>query len=96
MPHAENIDALYAQVRRRLVETGEWEQIRAAMSAKLNESGWTDDVHHKSKEMARNMEPLSFSTLHAEFAPRAETSVPLAVKREISSLVRQHLEKQFE
>ncbi|KAF8874518.1 hypothetical protein CPB84DRAFT_1797410 [Gymnopilus junonius] len=64
-------------------------------------------------ELARNMEPLSFSTLHAEVAPRAESmsfrslsltyllkkyqaSVPLAVKREISSLIRQHLEKQFE
>lgn len=26
-----------------------FDRIRAAMSAKLNESGWTDDVHHKSK-----------------------------------------------
>ncbi|PPQ71172.1 hypothetical protein CVT26_011033 [Gymnopilus dilepis] len=96
MPHAESIDALFTQVRRRLVESGEWEQIRAALSAKLNESGWTDDIHHKSKEVARNMEPLSFSKLHADFAPRAETSVPLAVKREISNMIRQHLEKQFE
>jgi len=95
MPHVD-VNALYIQVRRRLVESGEWEQIRAAMNAKLNESGWSDDVHHKSKELARNMDPLSFKALHAEFAPRAETSIPLAVKREISSLIRQHLEKQFE
>jgi len=95
MPHAD-VNALYVEVRRRLVESGEWEQIRAAMNARLNESGWTDDVHHKSKELARNMEPLSFKALLGESAHRAENSIPLSVKREISSLIRQHIEKQFE
>ncbi|KAF9474499.1 hypothetical protein BDN70DRAFT_884754 [Pholiota conissans] len=90
------LNALYIQIRRRLIETGEWEQIRAIMAAKLNESGWCDDVHHKSKEMARNMDPLSFNKLLADISPKAQTSVPLAVKREVSSVIRQHLEKQFE
>ncbi|KDR72784.1 hypothetical protein GALMADRAFT_101107 [Galerina marginata CBS 339.88] len=94
MPHVD-VNALYVQVRRRLVESGEWEQIRAVMNAKLNESGWCDEVHHKSKELARNMDPLSFKALHAEFA-RADTAIPLAVKREISGLIKQQLEKQFE
>ncbi|KIM43344.1 hypothetical protein M413DRAFT_444172 [Hebeloma cylindrosporum] len=89
-------DALYGQIRRRLIETGEWDQIRAVMSAKLNESGWSDDVHHRSKELARNMDPLSFARLLGEISPKAQTSIPLAVKRELSTLIRQHVEKQFE
>lgn len=104
------------------------------MFAKLNESGWCDEVRHKSKghysplmksrelwlnervgaEMARNMDPLSFTKLLAEITPRAASSmsyfvptvlythisgaasIPLAVKREVSTVIRQHLEKQFE
>ncbi|KAF8152342.1 hypothetical protein B0H34DRAFT_724782 [Crassisporium funariophilum] len=92
---ASDVNTLYAQVRRRLIESGEWDQIRTAMCAKLNESGWADDIHHRSKESARNMDPLSFHTLLAEVSQRAQT-IPLAVKREISGLIRQHIEKQFE
>jgi len=95
MPHSD-VNALYSQIRRRLIESGEWDNLRAIMSAKLNESGWCDDVHHKSKEAARNMDPISFKSLHSEFSPRAENSIPLSVKRELSNLIRQHIEKQFE
>ncbi|KAF8955894.1 transcription factor e(y)2-domain-containing protein [Flammula alnicola] len=95
MPHVD-VNALYLQVRKRLIESGEWEQIRAVMCAKLNESGWSDDMHHRSKEMARNMDPLSFNKLLSEITPRAQTSLPLAVKREVSAVIRQHIEKQFE
>ncbi|TFK35876.1 transcription factor e(y)2-domain-containing protein [Crucibulum laeve] len=91
-----NVDALYAQIRKRMVEGGEWEQIQAALAAKLNESGWVDDLRDRSKERARNMDPLSFQTLLEQVNPNAQTSVPLAVKREIISLIRQYLEKQFE
>jgi len=94
---APDVNALYLQLRKRLIESGEWEQMRAIMFAKLNESGWCDDVRHKSKEAARSMEPLSFEKLLADITPRAtSTSIPLAVKREVSTVIRQHLEKQFE
>jgi len=95
MPQAD-VNALYVQIRRRLIESGEWEQIRGVMNAKLNETGWSDDVHHHSKELARNIEPLSFKVLHAQTTPQAENSIPLSVKRELSVLIRQHIEKQFE
>ncbi|KAF8808947.1 hypothetical protein BYT27DRAFT_7188484 [Phlegmacium glaucopus] len=95
MPAAD-VNILYAQVRRRMIESGEWDQIRAVLSAKLNESGWSDEAHHRSKEAARTMEPLLFSTLFSEISPRIQTSMPLAVKREVSNLIRQHVERQFE
>ncbi|KAF9528711.1 transcription factor e(y)2-domain-containing protein [Crepidotus variabilis] len=93
---AQDINALYAEIRKRMIETGEWNQIRAVLAAKLSETGWTDDLKHKSKESARHMDPLSFQALLDEASPRAYTSLPLAVKREITSLIRQILERQFE
>lgn len=86
-------NTLYSQLRRRLIESGDWEQIRIMLNSKLNESGWTDDIRHRSKERARNMDPLSFQTLLEEIRTHAQTSIPLAVKREATTLIRQNLEK---
>mgnify|MGYP007051647123 CR=1 FL=1 len=67
MPNSQDVQTLYAQVRRRLIETGEWDQsvlpcavssatdapsflrIRGILAARLNESGWLDDVKGRSK-----------------------------------------------
>ncbi len=59
---------LYAQIQRRMIESGEWDRydleqfddlrpvrlnifsrISALFSHQLNETGWTDDMHHRSK-----------------------------------------------
>ncbi|KAF8228699.1 hypothetical protein L208DRAFT_1290330 [Tricholoma matsutake] len=90
------VEALYPQVLRRLVESGEWDRIKSTLSSKLNETGWSDDMKNRTKERARNMNPLSFQTLFDESSPHAQTSIPLAVKREVMALIRQYLDKQFE
>ncbi|RDB22398.1 Transcription and mRNA export factor SUS1 [Hypsizygus marmoreus] len=94
-PSPADVDAFYTQLQRRLLESGEWYRIQSILSSKLNESGWSDDIRHRTKERARVMEPLSFQSLFDEFAPHAQTSLPLAVRREVMSLIRQYLEKQF-
>lgn len=110
-------------------------RIRTALSTKLNESGWSDDAHHRSKGEKKKIKYMSFlllltwlctsrssknygapSVLHSplrDFTPHSKSvfpalnqvgllkrqflaSIPLAVKREISNLIRQHVEKQFE
>jgi len=70
--------------------------IQLILTNKLNESGWTDDLRHQSKERARNMEPLSFRMLLAELSPHVQTSMPLAVRKEVMAVIRQYVEKQFE
>ncbi|KAJ6602532.1 transcription factor e(y)2-domain-containing protein [Mycena vulgaris] len=91
-----DLDALQAQLQQRLLESGEWDRIKFILASKLNDSGWTDDIRNRSKERARSMEPLSFATLLEEMAPHAQTSTPLAVRREIVALLRAYLDKQFE
>ncbi|KAH9946578.1 ribosomal protein S10 domain-containing protein [Amylocystis lapponica] len=67
-------DALYAQLQRRMVESGEWDRMSVALTRQLNESGWLDNFKHRSKEMARNMDPAPFETLIAELQPQADVT----------------------
>jgi enhancer of yellow 2 transcription factor len=107
---APNVDALYTQLQRRLIENGEWDRyvqlasyslrfgvasslidrrILSLLANRLNESGWTDDLRHRSKgislnalfnsisnnrtERARTMEPLLFQVLFTEVMPEAQS-----------------------
>ncbi|KAJ7216962.1 hypothetical protein B0H12DRAFT_1153877 [Mycena haematopus] len=90
------LDALQAQLTQRLLESGEWDRMKFVLAARLNDSGWTDDLRNRSKERARTMEPLSFTALLEEMIPPSQTSIPLAVRREVIALIRGHIDKQFE
>ncbi|KAI0791346.1 transcription factor e(y)2-domain-containing protein [Abortiporus biennis] len=89
-------EALYAQIQRRMVESGEWDRIRSILAGKLNEAGWVDNLHHKSKEMARDLSSISARRLSEELDPVAQTSVPQNVKDNAVALIRQFLETQIE
>ncbi|KAF8840439.1 hypothetical protein BDN67DRAFT_903507 [Paxillus ammoniavirescens] len=89
-------EELYAQIHRRMVESGEWDRILRLLSSKLSEHGWSDELCHRAKERARTMDPLSFRTIIEEVSPHAQASIPLAVKREITNVIRQYVKDQFE
>ncbi|KAJ6510406.1 hypothetical protein C8R45DRAFT_387806 [Mycena sanguinolenta] len=91
-----DLDTLQAQLTQRLLENGEWDRIKLVLAARLNDSGWTDDLRNRSKERARTMEPLSFTTLMEEMIQPSQTSIPLAVRREVVALIRGYVDKQFE
>ncbi|KAG1758425.1 transcription factor e(y)2-domain-containing protein [Suillus occidentalis] len=89
-------EMLFVEVHRRMIESGEWDRILHQLSSKLSESGWTDDLLHRAKENSRSMDPLSFQTILQELLSHAQTSVPLSVKREITTLIKQFVKEQFE
>ncbi|KAF9221033.1 hypothetical protein BS17DRAFT_785782 [Gyrodon lividus] len=89
-------EEFYAQIHRRMVESGEWDRILRLLSSKLSENGWSDELGHRAKECARAMDPLSFRTIMEEILPHAQASVPLAVKREMTNVIRQYVKDQFE
>ena len=79
MAPAADLDAFYTQLRRRMIETGEWDRsvvvalllicwllstvlsrIMFALSSKLNEDGWIDELKDHSKESARDTEQFAF------------------------------------
>ncbi|KAF8725230.1 hypothetical protein AX14_008225 [Amanita brunnescens Koide BX004] len=91
-----DLDALYAQLRRRMVETGEWDRIMFVLSSKLSEDGWLDELKDYSKEKARRIENLAFQPLLADVLAFTQNAVPAQVEKEIKALIRQFLEQQFE
>ncbi|KAJ3576983.1 hypothetical protein NP233_g25 [Leucocoprinus birnbaumii] len=83
--------SLYTQLRRSLVESGEWDQIQAVMHARLNEVGWVDEI--KNEESSRNAD---FQTVLEQVSSHGQSSVPNAIKKEIQALIKRYLEKKFE
>ncbi|KAM6499343.1 hypothetical protein JOM56_004851 [Amanita muscaria] len=96
MAPAADLDALYAQLRRRMIETGELDRIMFVLSSRLNEAGWIDELKDHSKENARNMESLVFQPLFDDTLAHAHKSITSQTEKEIKSVIRQYLELQFE
>ncbi|KAJ8593729.1 hypothetical protein M405DRAFT_810366 [Rhizopogon salebrosus TDB-379] len=93
---ATEIDTLYAEVQRRMIENGEWDRLLHLLSLKLSESGWTDDLLHRAKDNNRTLEPLSLRAIQQELLSHAQTTVPLPVKRDITTLIKQFVKEQFD
>ncbi|OAX41779.1 hypothetical protein K503DRAFT_767353 [Rhizopogon vinicolor AM-OR11-026] len=90
------IDTLYAEVQRRMIENGEWDRILHLLSSKLSESGWTDELLHRAKDNSGTMDPLSLRAILQQLLSHAQTTVPLPVKREITILIKQFVKEQFD
>ncbi|TEB22893.1 hypothetical protein FA13DRAFT_1740557 [Coprinellus micaceus] len=90
---APDTQALYAQIRHRLIETGEWDQIRGVLVTRLNESGWLDELKNRGKERGRDMDPTTFQAIYDELRPSASSSMSPAVKKEINAVIKQHLDR---
>ncbi|KAF5348329.1 hypothetical protein D9756_010493 [Leucocoprinus leucothites] len=94
MPAVETEISLYTQLRRSLVQSGEWDQIQSKMRARLNDVGWLDEVKSESKENSRHAD---FQTVMEEVSSHAQSaSLPVAVRKEIQGLIKRYLEKKFE
>jgi len=94
-----NAEALYGQVLRRMLETGEWNNVQTALVNRLNEAGWVDDLKHQARSHSEDTSEsglVRFQTLLKDLTGHAQSSVPLSVKQEISAMIRAFLEKQLE
>jgi len=87
-------EAIYAQIQRRLVESGEWDRIEAMLKSKLNESGWLDDLHHRSKEMLRDRAPISVENV-VEVLGRQDDAVSQKVRGATEDDIRRYLDTQL-
>ncbi|KAF8645365.1 hypothetical protein AX16_007868 [Volvariella volvacea WC 439] len=88
------VDALYPQIQRRLLESGDWNRLHGILAAKLNEIGWTDILKSGGKDRAQGVQMLSARALIQELKDSAQ--VPENVKDEVMVAIRQYLQKQFE
>ncbi|KAI0065185.1 hypothetical protein BV25DRAFT_1898289 [Artomyces pyxidatus] len=92
------IDVLFGQLQRRLVESGEWDRICLLLQYKLNDQGWLDTLRGQSRENARTMDILSIRALLTSISDVQVTPAPVpdAVRTEVTNIIRQALEKQLD
>lgn len=97
MPNAtpSELDSLFQQLQRRMVESGEWDRILLQLRYQLRDSGWMDSTRAQMLEHAYGTERASFRELLEETRTRAH-DVPEAVKQQILSSIRSFLDKQVE
>ncbi|KAI0048169.1 hypothetical protein FA95DRAFT_1558321 [Auriscalpium vulgare] len=89
------VDVLFLRLQRRLVESGDWDRICLLLKYKLNDAGWLDVVQGQSKEHARRMETMTFRTIMTTLEG-SPASVPENVRQEVTTIIRQALERQLE
>ncbi|KAH9962632.1 hypothetical protein BC827DRAFT_202497 [Russula dissimulans] len=65
MPSAtlSELDTLFHQLQRRMVESGEWERILLQLRYQLRDAGWLDSAHAQMLEHAHGVGQPSFHEL---------------------------------
>ncbi|RXK42134.1 hypothetical protein M231_00491 [Tremella mesenterica] len=85
------------QIRTRLMQTGDWDRISRLLSARLQESGWEDELKDLSKETARTQEQPNLQSLIRDIRPKAQQmldpQIRAAVLQEIQAALEREVEK---
>ncbi|ORY25338.1 transcription factor e(y)2-domain-containing protein [Naematelia encephala] len=84
------------QVRRRLLETGDWDRISQLLRAKLEEVGWDDDLKDLAKEKARAQETPNLRDLLVEVNPQAQKMIPGSIRRAVLQEIEAVLDREVE
>ncbi|BEI80614.1 hypothetical protein CcaverHIS002_0111430 [Cutaneotrichosporon cavernicola] len=89
---AETLDA----VRKRLIETGDWDRIARLLRQRLEESGFDDDLKDLAKEKARKAGAPSLAQLVTEVTPEAERLVKADLREALVSELEAVIEREVE
>ncbi|RSH90187.1 SAGA histone acetylase and TREX-2 complexes component [Saitozyma podzolica] len=89
--------AVLDEIRKRLIETGDWDRLSTLLRSRLEESGWDDDLKDYAKERARAQENLNLESLLKEVTPKAhemlQPKLREAVVQEIEAVLEREVEK---
>ncbi|WVQ79424.1 hypothetical protein IAT38_001522 [Cryptococcus sp. DSM 104549] len=83
-------------IRQKMMETGDWERIQNLLRARLEESGWVDDLKNQAKEQARAQETPNLEELMKSLSESAASSVSPELKRDLTQEVERVLDDNFE
>ncbi|KAF9784764.1 hypothetical protein BJ322DRAFT_1109473 [Thelephora terrestris] len=94
----EQLQSLFAQLQKRMVDNGDWDKILLTLTRELNEAGWIDEVKNQCKELAKQSNPpMSFQVLLDATTPIANEQLVLFKKKGlIEALIRKSLDAQVE
>ncbi|PWN42010.1 hypothetical protein IE81DRAFT_347895 [Ceraceosorus guamensis] len=90
-------DELVSALHERLVQTGEWDRVLEALRRGLEESGWDASLREKAFEQAKaQTRPISLLDLVEILEIEAHTSIPPAVRSEVTSMLRDFISRNVE
>mmetsp|Transcript_8745 Transcript_8745/g.12468 ORF Transcript_8745/g.12468 Transcript_8745/m.12468 type:complete len:118 (-) Transcript_8745:603-956(-) len=93
---SERIDEERNEFVKHLQETGEMDQLKQHLTAKLVDCGWFDEMKEVAQEVVRDrggVTNITVDELVAELVSRGKQSVPSQVKSDMSTQLRDLLEK---
>lgn len=89
-------DELHRALHERLVHTGEWHRVMAALRAQLDESGWTAAVREEAQTRAGKQENLSLPKLVEGLTPYAEKTIPAHIRDQVTAMLHDFVSRNVE
>lgn len=87
--------SMRAAINQQLTESGEKENLKAMIREQLRASGWADDLKQFTKELvASKGDAVTVDELVTEITPKARSTVPDEVKKELLTRIRGFLAQQ--
>merc|ERR1711935_1281127 len=87
--------SMRAAINQQLTESGEKEHLKQMIRERLREHGWADNLKQYTKELvASKGEQITVDELVSEITPRARSTVPDEVKKELLTRIRGFLAQQ--
>ncbi|ORX33483.1 transcription factor e(y)2-domain-containing protein [Kockovaella imperatae] len=84
------------QIKKRLLETGDWERISRALRAQLEEAGWEDELKDLAKERVRAQSTPSLQALLEEISAQANKMIPPHIQKAVQQEIEAALEREVE
>lgn len=85
------------RINQRLTESGEKERIQELLRVRLIECGWREDLKSHARGMVREkgVDNVTVDDLVAEITPKARSSVPDEVKKELLDHIKSFLSEKL-
>ena len=78
------------KINQQLIESGEKEKLQEMLRARLVECGWRDDLKDYAREIVKEkgVDNVTVDELVTDLTPRARSTVPDEVKKELLDYIR--------
>ncbi|KAF9019686.1 hypothetical protein BDZ89DRAFT_1164540 [Hymenopellis radicata] len=94
---ADENEILFQKILRRIVQTGEWERLKATLVAALEESGWSGEMQQSSRAYAQSQaEDVPIHVLSEEMSGKAHKLLPPDIRARINTILRECIQRHYD
>ncbi|KIY70673.1 hypothetical protein CYLTODRAFT_419494 [Cylindrobasidium torrendii FP15055 ss-10] len=91
-------EAVFQRLRKRLIQTGEWERLKATLVAVLDKSGWSGEVQQNCREKASEALPqrIPLADIQIFMETQSHRLLKPEIRGEITAILRESIQKMYE